>query len=657
MKTVFKSLVINVSILILSFLSTESIAQNYFYKTFSWEKQPKVYVPAESEKQSELVLVKDFTVLEGAYDKDGQAVIFETHHRIYHINNQKGIEQVNKVYISTDQVNEELDIKARCITAANKVIPFNSDNVKHVDNLDNAGPYTIFSIDGVDVGCDVEYYYTNKRSFFPYALYRVNNSLPISSYEFTLISPKNLIYESKSFNGLNAFVKDTTDKTKNTMRLTQSNIQQVEEEKYSSTNANKPAFCIQLAYNTDKSNAKFYTWETIAKGYYNNLFVSDKVEQKVIEKFLEKNKITKQATPEAKIIALENVLKLQYNVSSSNGNLPINKALDTKNLDEVTALKMYIYAFNFMKIPVELVITSDRMNKKFDGKFPTQSFLDDILFYFPEINKYTSPLEILSRLDFPNPNNAAIEGLFIKEIVLGDIGMPSSKIKQIMATDYTKSYHNLDIKTKINPSTLVATLDVEQNLMGYSAYYVQPIYDLLNDEQKKDVTKNYYTIDKPESVKNLVISNTDKESILTKPMKMTYTQELGDVVESAGDKFIFKVGELIGMQSELYQEKKRVSDGDIYYAHYFKRTLEIEIPDGYKIDNLEDLKLTKTCVIDGKEVAQFKSEYKIEGKKLVVTAYEDYRAIKYPLVNFDEFKSVINAAADFNKKSLVFSKN
>jgi len=656
MKTILKTQISKLSLLILIVIGNVMFSQNYFYKTFTWEKQPILYKPTEAEKSSELVLVKDFTVLEVAYDKDGQAVIYETHHRKYHVNTQKGIEEVNKVYISTNQVNEELDLKARCITVDNKIIPFNSDNLKRVDNLENNGPYTIFSIDGVDVGCDVEYYYTNKRSFFPYALYRVNNVLPITLYEFTLISPKNLIYETKCYNGVNAFVKDTTDKTKNIVKISQANFVKVEEEKYSSTNANKPAFLIQLAYNTDKNNSKFYTWETIAKGYYNSLFLTDKAEQKVIEKFIDKNKIAKQPTPESKIIALENAIKLQYNVSESNGNLPINKALDTRNLDEVTAMKMYIHAFNFMQIPFELVITSDRMNKRFDGKFPAQSFLDDILFYFPEINKYTSPLEIMSRLDYPNPNNTANDGLFIKEIVLGDVGMPSSKVKQITATDYLKSYHNLNVKTKINPNTLTATLDVEQNLMGYSAYYVQPVYELLNDEQKKEVSKSYYTINKPETIKNVVISNTDKESILTKPMKISYVQELTDIVESAGDKFIFKVGELIGMQSELYQEKKRVSDGDIYYPHHFKRTLEVEIPDNYKIDNLEDLKLTKSCVIDGKEVAQFKSEYTVDGKKLIITVYEDYRAIKYPLSNFEDFKSVINAAADFNKKSLVFNK-
>ncbi len=657
MKKVFKCFFAKSIILSFITFSVRSGAQNYFHKTYSWEKQPTVYKPSEVEKQSELVLVKDFTAIEAAYDKDGQAVVFETHHRIYHVNSQKGIEEVNKVYISTGQVNEELELKARCVTSTNKVMLFNSDNVKRVDNLENAGPYTIFSIDGVDVGCDVEYYYVNKRSFFPYALYRVNNSLPITKYEFFLMSPKNLIYETKSYNGLNNFEKDTTDKTKNILHLTQSNVQQVEEEKYSSTNANKPAFSIQLAYNTDKGNSKFYTWETIAKGYYNNLFLTEKNEKKEIEKFLDKNKIAKQATQETKIISLENALKLQYNISTSNGDLPLNKALDTRNLDEATAMKIYIHAFNVMKIPFELVITSDRMNKKFDGKYPSQSFLDDILFYFPEINKYTSPLDILSRLDFPNPNNTANEGLFVKEIILGDVGMPSSKVKNIAATDYSKSYHNLNIKTKIAPGTLVATMSVEQNLMGYPAYYVQPIYDLLNDAQKKEAVKNYYTIDKSESIKNVVVSNTDKESILVKPMKINYTQELTDIVEGAGDKFVFKIGELIGLQSELYQEKKRVSDGDIYYTHHFIRTLEIEIPDGYKIDNLDDLKLSKKCIIDGKDAAQFKSEYVVEGKNVIVKVYEDYRVIKYPLTNFEEFKNVINAAADFNKKSLIFSKN
>jgi hypothetical protein len=203
---------------------------------------------------------------------------------------------------------------------------------------------------------------------------------------------------------------------------------------------------------------------------------------------------------------------------------------------------------------------------------------------------------------------------------------------------------------------LVATLNVVQSLLGYSAYYIQPIYNILNDDQKKEVNKSYYTIDKPDLTKNTVVSNTDKESILIKPFEISYTQTLPDVIENAGDKFIFKVGELIGAQSELYQDKKRNSDGDIYFTHSLKRTIEITIPENYKISNADEIIIDKKCVIDGKDAAQFKSEYKMEGNKIIITVYEDYRVTKYPLASFDGFKNVINAAADFNKKTLVFEK-
>lgn len=636
--------------------ASTSLSQNYFYKTFTWEKQPTVYKPNEVEKQSELMLVKESTVVETAYDKDGQAVVYETKHRIYHVNSQKGIERINKVYISTNQVNEEIDIKARCITADNKIIPFNTDNVKRVDNLEDKGPYTIFSVDGVDVGCDVEYYFTNKHVFYPYAFYKIQNNLPIKEYNFSVLSPLNLIYETKSYNGLSQFVKDTTDKTKNILRMQQLNLPEVEEEEYASADANKFSFSVQLAYNTDKSSAKFYTWETIAKGYYNSLFVMEKNEQKLVDKLLDKNKIAKLATNEEKILALENLLKLEYNISNDNNDIPFNKSIDDKRLSETNAIRIYIAAFKAFNIPFELVLTSDRIKTKFDGKHPSYSFLNDILFYFPKTNKYTSPTEISSRLDYPNPNNTANEGLFIKEITIGDIGAPSSKIKPIPSNDYLKSFHNLIVKVTINANTLIATLDVVQTLMGYSAYYIQPVYGLLNDEQKKEVNKNYYTIAKPDLTKNVVVSNIDKEFILVKPFQIAYTQDLPDVIESAGDKFIFKVGELIGVQSELYQDKKRVSDGDIYFTHSLTRILEITIPDNYKITNADEIKIDKKCVIDGKDAAQFLSEYKIEGNKIIITAYEDYRVTKYPLVNFDGFKSVINAAADFNKKTLVFEK-
>lgn len=638
-------------------LANIGIAQTSYYKTYQWEKQPTIYMPENVDKTEDLVLVKDITVLEAAYDKDGQAIMYETHHRIYHVNTAKGVESVNKVFIPLGSVNEELDLKARCVTASNKIIPFNSDNIKRVDNYNNEGPFTIFTIDGVEPNSDVEYMYTNKRNFFSYSNYKINCTIPIKFYSYTLISPKNLIFENKSYNGLNEFVKDTTEKEKNILKLTQQNIAEEEEEKYSSYVANKKGFIFQLAYNTDKSNAKFYTWETIAKTYYNAVYNLEKNEIKLVEKLLDKNKISKQPTTEDKIRSLENVIKLQYAVVKNNGGLSFEKAIDNKNLSELQALKIYVQSFKTLNIPFEMVLTTDRMNLKFDSKFPSEIYMNDIMFYFSDINKYTSPLSILSRVGFPDPGNTCSEGVFLKEINMSDVLLPSSKIKQISYPDYMKSYHNTQVKVNCNFDKLVTSLKIEQNLLGYSAYYIQPVYELLNADQKAEVNKNYYVLNNETNVKNLNVKNTNIDAIYTQPMNVTLDIESNTILENAGNKYILKVGELIGPQAELYQEKKRQSNAEIQYAHYFKRTIEVNIPSGFKAINLEELKINKTCLIDGKESAQFKSEYRIDGSKIIIDVYEDYREIHYPIAVYNQFKDVINAAADFNKKTIVFSEN
>lgn len=637
-------------------LSSSISAQSYIYKTYSWEKQPTVYKPTVKDKEKEIVLVKDHTIIESAYDKDGQAAVYETHHYIYHVNSEKGVGKVNKVYIPTGNVNEELDLNARCITANNKIIMLNPENIKKIDNLDDNGPFTIFSIEGVEVGCDVEYYYTNKNEFYSYAHYRMQNKYPIKDYSFKVISPKNLVYETKSYNGVPPFEKDTSNKEKNIINLQYKDIDYADEEKYSNTIANKPSFTIQLAYNTDKSNAKFYTWETIAKNYFNNLFFLEKKEQKLVEIFLSKNKISKIELPEEKIIELENSLKLSYSISDEYSDLNFEKSISEKKLSESNAIRLYISAFKIMKIPFELVLTSDRIDKVFDSKFPSYTSLTDVLFYFPDLDKYVSPTSFYSRLGFQNPNNIASEGLFIKEILLGDVSVPSAKIKQIAENDYRKSYHNITAKVKINTSSLMTSVNSTQDISGYLAYYTQPLYDILDSEKKLEINKSYYLINKPDLTKNVDVRNTDKSSFFKKPFQISYTQELPDIIENAGDKFIFKVGELIGAQSELYEEKKRITDADIHYTHYLKRILEIEIPNEFVITNADEIKSSKKCIINEKYAAQFWSDYTIEGNKIIITIYEDYQVVKYPLANYPDFQAVINAAADFNKKTLVFEK-
>lgn len=638
-------------------LGSFACAQNsFFHESYDWEKEPKVHQPLESEKSAELVIIADKKFHEVAYDNQGQAYIYETLHYIYHVNSIKAVDAVNKGYMPLHNTILQVKLKARCVTADNKVINFNEATVKSVDNLEGAGPYKIFAVDGVEPGCDVEIIYTNKKKFVPYAYVYAQNRYPTRHYENRIISPKNLVFDTKSYNGLPEFRSDTSVKEKNHLILEQKDVPATSAKKYAADKANYRAFLFQLAFNTDKKNSRIWTWDVISREFYTTYYVFEKAETKAIEKVLKTTKISKHDNALAKVNALDTWLKNEVELSENYSESDFVKSTENKKMSELNAVRFYVGALKQMEIPFELVLGCDRTDIRFDPKFASYVYTKDFLIFFPGLDLYVSPVNVYSRPGFPNPYNMSSEGLFIKELLLGETATSTAKTKLIPASDYKDSYHNLELKAALDFNESSVKLNVRQILHGYSAYYIQPVYRYLTEEQKKEIHENYYLSENSEGVKDLKVENTGEEELFKKPFTVSYTADQNDFLENAGNKFLFKVGLLIGPQSELYEEEKRTIPGHITYTHYFKRDIEINIPEGYRITNAEDLKTEKICKLDGKDVATFRSGYEIKGNKLVLTVYEDYQAIEYPLEIYPAFKDVINAAADFNKKKLIFEK-
>ena len=121
-------------------------------------------------------------------------------------------------------------------------------------------------------------------------------------------------------------------------------------------------------------------------------------------------------------------------------------------------------------------------------------------------------------------------------------------------------------------------------------------------------------------------------------------------------RYLFKVGHLIGGQMELYQQHERQNRIDMDYPTYYERKISFTIPKGYKLQGLEDAKINKSIEKNGKKVNAFISDFTIESEKVTITAKEYYRNISLPKEDYENFRQVINAAADFNKVVLVFEK-
>jgi hypothetical protein len=87
------------------------------------------------------------------------------------------------------------------------------------------------------------------------------------------------------------------------------------------------------------------------------------------------------------------------------------------------------------------------------------------------------------------------------------------------------------------------------------------------------------------------------------------------------------------------------------------RVITVVLPAGTKVENLASLKVERSLVRDGKELLRFHSDYTLEGNTLTVTVEEFYKVCQLPLSEFEAYRSVVNAAADFNKVTLVLAKS
>jgi hypothetical protein len=212
--------------------------------------------------------------------------------------------------------------------------------------------------------------------------------------------------------------------------------------------------------------------------------------------------------------------------------------------------------------------------------------------------------------------------------------------------------------------TVDFTQDIENPLVtsnmtygGYSGLNFQPIKDFVSADQYKTMLKNIsenYTLQS--EYKTLTTENDGTEFIGKKPYKLNLTFDGKDMIQKAGPNYLFSVGQTIGKQMELYQKDKRILPIEIHYPHYYTRKIKILLPEGATIKNLDKFVMNFKTDLDGKTEAAFTSNYTQNKNEITVENTEFYNLINYPLASFEQYKAVINAAADFNKIVVIVSK-
>ena len=647
-----------VALLIL--LCTSSLfAQDYSFKNYDWdEKETKVEIPEQYKNEKEVILQRTTKIEIVVADKN--AIQYHLLHEKIYINSDDAIERNNKIYIPFSLDEKVLVNKARVILKNGTVIHLDKKDIKEEVDQEKGMKYNYFAVNGMEKGAVIEKIYVlEENPEFTGQTIKMQDDYPIADLHFELITPNYLIFKTKSYNGLSdAKIDEKSLANKLILSISEKNIPALDnDENYSNWNLQLKLFRYKLDENLMNGGRNLNNFKGFSTSVFDRLNPElDKKDQKSVDELCKT--IAKSNDLQEQIWNIENKIKktITYNKYIDNKET-LSDIINTKQANQTDILKIYLAVFKKFKIENNVVFTSNRYKIPFDKEFESFENLSELLFYFPSIQKYLTPTEIEYRIPLFPATLASNNGLFIKEKTFAGVKMGIGEINFIDIPGSDITHDVMDI-------TVDFTNDIENPLItskisfgGYSALNFQAIKDFASAEQYKAVLKSIaenYTVET--EFKTLTTENDGTEFIGKKPFVLNVSFDGKDLTKKAGDNYLFSVGETIGKQMEFYQENKRVLPVEIDYPHYYTRKIKILLPKGATVKNLDKFTMDFKNDVNGKTEAAFISKYNKKGDEITIDNIEYYNIVNYPLATFEEYKAVINAAADFNKIVIIVTK-
>jgi hypothetical protein len=641
-----------------SFFTSNAQEFNYSTKN-SWQEVPVMHTVSKEFDSSSAIGILDDRKIE--YKVEGKEIyLYTTYHNIIHINDDKGIEMFNKVYVPMYPSAVITGLKARTILPNKKVIEVPKDKIKEIE--EDGRKYQLFAMEGVEKGAEVEYMYTTRRvpTYFGMELF-AQSRIPYEKVNFLLSVPKHLKFDAKGFNGLKVS-SDSVIVDQRIISAYDEKVPVIEDEKYAVRNPYLKRIEYKLSYNlSNAGDVRMYTWKDFAKRVYGTYTTISSKDEKPLNNFMSQVKLAANDEAESKIRAIEDYVKSNINIDKGligDNAGEIESIVKRKSADNEGITRLFTGLFDKAGIDYQLVFVGRRDEFPIDEELENWNRIDETLFFFPATGKYIAPTVVELRYPFIPAYWAGTKGLFLKGTSLGNFKTAVGSFGEVKMEPFEKHAINMHINLKFDVTLDTLLINTKQVMVGYGATAYRPYYTFLPQDKQNDLNLEIVkSLAKGTDIKNIKIEN----ALLTdysdnKPFSISADVKGTELVEKAGSKVLLKIGEIIGQQVEMYQEKPRQLPIELDYPHVLQRTIVFEVPAGYQVKNLQDLNMAIEHKDAGELTMGFVSSYKVEGSKVIVDVLETYKKLTYPISQFEEFKKVINAAADFNKIVLVLEK-
>lgn len=635
-----------------------SAAQHELIKDHELGKAP--VVPAEVKTMTEDIVILRRTVINDIQEEAGDMFEYSLTHYTIFLRDAGAIEKENKVYVSLNNAIDVVKVEARSIMPDGTVNVLEQADFKRATDDEERGSYLYFAFEGLVPGSIVDYYHVVKRSpNLRGDSETLQAGAPILRQDVHLLNPSRLVYKSKSYQGTPEALFDTSDATTQHMRWEMSNVPALEDEESANMGAAKMRICYKLDRIPDRNLKDFSGYVNATKLYHGIIYQEGAPKQKKdIAALVKKMEIPKGAEELTKVRMAEDYIKTHFQLLDQNVDelLLVESVLKNKACGTVGAMALMCAVLRELGVEHQIVVTSDRMRIPFDKDFESYLFLQDMALFLPSLGKYMDPTDAGLRLGYLDSGNMGNHGLFIKNFDVGGTITGVGTVKYIEPLPDNATVHDHIFDIRIGPDADACEMDFVNKLTGYYAT-LQCYYSLLDEEKRAELQHNLveYLVENSEE-QSLTAENGESKLFGVEPFIIKGKVKTRKFSASAGDKMLFKVGELIGPQVEMYSEKPRKLPVDDDYNRQFNRSITITLPAGWKVQNLADFAIDKHLDMDGKRQLAFECKATQEGNIVKIDIAEYYKQSRLPLDQYEGYRTVVNAAADFNKLALVLVK-
>ena len=632
-------------LLIVSYFNTYSQS----YLNIDWDSDKTISFPSDND----LYGIFNNHYVEYFKSKFTEEVyVYETRHtktKINRINNPLD----NEIIISKINVSEIVDVRAKIINQ-DTIISYSFDEMKKMINSDNSDEnYNNYKLPNLDEGDIVEIMYTVKKDFNFNGNKIIEESYPILLSKFILIE-NNFKSNIKIYNSNNSFVSDIIFDGKKSKQIIFNNLNATANEQYSTPIANKIKISYQCYENRDDVSQIEY-WGNLVQNV-SELFFPKAVNEKAKEILREiKHGYVKIPWNELKIAnAIDEYIKNNFVISDEDDPKlnDIEYILNNKISNDFSIIQVYSSLFKEANIEYEVAISCNRYFLKFDPELFDPNQLREFLIFLPNQEKYISPNRVEYRVSEAPEDLLGNYGIFIDK----DLDYYFSEIT-LFDQDFSQIKKNIEVNISRNLNKI--KIDESRSFSGYWAI-TNRNYIYLSETEKTDFLVDFFTINGLDNkkVSKYNIKNFDiSHNTYNTPLEITSTISTSDLIEEKEGLTYLKIGKVIGLQSNLFDEKERINPIEINFPNSYDYNIKVNIPRGYKIVDFSELNKSKEYIsVDGNSTAKFLSKATVNGNVLNINIKEYYKELRYSKKRYQEFREVINAAAKFYESSVRIEK-